>query len=313
MTLQKRNNWFKDYQMIPQLGIKGQRKLLDRIKYFDVNDFKDADVIDIGSNVGQMSHQAIEWGAKYVLAVEYDLQAHLKAIEYNKEINANIQFVLDDVDDYFFWTSINKFDVGLFLSVIDTQELVNRFGILSRLSQKIKNVLYFEGHNNIPYSKYIKNIIDYTTFTEIIYKGTIEDKRAFIRCSRNVLNLEECVKKIQESSYNKIAVIGKALAGKTQIKNLLIESGGKSGYEIIDDCFYKGKQLSPSAIKNFEKIVFFDYRAINYCNNFDVVFFVSPEETQISQVREGIGYIRSTCNIPDMTNIKEIYKVLNDN
>ena len=48
---QKRDNWFTEYHDIPELGITGTRKVNDRIAHYDVNDFKDAPVIDLGCNM----------------------------------------------------------------------------------------------------------------------------------------------------------------------------------------------------------------------------------------------------------------------
>ena len=57
-NLIKRDNWFNDYHEIPQLGIKGKRDLNSRIAHYNQNDFKNATVVDLGCNMGQMSFQA---------------------------------------------------------------------------------------------------------------------------------------------------------------------------------------------------------------------------------------------------------------
>lgn len=47
----KRDNWFNDYHNIPELGIKGTRNVESRISVYDVEDFKNATVIDLGCNM----------------------------------------------------------------------------------------------------------------------------------------------------------------------------------------------------------------------------------------------------------------------
>lgn len=306
----KRDNWFTNYQEIPSLGIKGMRKINDRLKYFDREDFKDAAVLDIGSNIGQMSFQAIDWGAKKVLAVEYDKAAHLEALTINEKLKKNINFVLDDVDNPFFWMSIGSFDTSLFLSIIDTKELESRYGILSKVCMKTKKVMYFEGHSigECHLSKYIRNILDYTDFTEIVYKGNIT-RRPFIKCTRNILTLDFCINKLREIKYNKIAVIGKALAGKSTIRKQLEKEGDVEGYIIIDDLYIGGARIKTEKLKEIEKFILFDYRALKYVDDIDVVFFVTRDEDLIGQKRSGIGFIRSPGG--SFKNLKEIYTVRN--
>jgi len=307
--MQKRDNWFKDYQDIPELGIKGQRKLADRLKYFDINDFKDKKVLDVGCYIGQMSLQATKWGAKYVTGVEYDKTAFETALANNKKLEANINFILDDIDNPFFWNSIKQFDTSLFLSVIDTQELENRFGILSRLSQKTDEVMYLEGHNKQPFNKYVKYILNYTTFSEIVYKGSIEDERVVIRCAKNYINADDCVDIIKKCQYNKIAVIGRHYVGKSFIRKKLQATGGKEGYKIIDDLMdEKGKWISQHHLPAIEKLVVFDYRALQYIKDIDVVFLVAPNDQDLMKKLPDQQYLRSPEG--SFENIKEMYTVL---
>jgi predicted RNA methylase len=66
----KGDDWFNQYQEIPELGISGKRGLSKRLVYYNQDDFKDASVIDFGCNMGQMTMQAAKWGASLAMGVE---------------------------------------------------------------------------------------------------------------------------------------------------------------------------------------------------------------------------------------------------
>jgi hypothetical protein len=310
-TMEKRDHWFNEYHDMPELGITGTRKINDRIAHYNQDDFKGATAIDLGCNMGQMSFQAEKWGAD-VIGVEFDSNAIANALEIKEKIGSNVNFVVDDLDSNFFWNSIPKIDVVMFLAVIDTIELNNRYGILSKACAKTNKVMYFEGHGKAPVSKYMKNIVDYTDFSQIIYKGNTPTKRPFFRCTRDTLTSQECVQQIIDSKYNKIAVVGKSLAGKTTIRNDLQKvNNGK--YDIIDDLKHwtdtgSATQIEIDDLKKYEKFVCFDYRALEYYDEFDAVFFLTANETLIGQRRPRKGPLRS----PTITNydtLKEVYTV----
>tara|TARA_B110000879_G_scaffold26781_1_gene36254 strand:- start:154 stop:1146 length:993 start_codon:yes stop_codon:yes gene_type:complete len=311
-TMEKRDHWFNEYHDMPELGITGTRKINDRIAHYNQDDFKGATAIDLGCNMGQMSFQAEKWGAD-VIGVEFDSNAIANALEIKEKIGSNVNFVVDDLDSNFFWNSIPKIDVVMFLAVIDTIELDNRYGILSKACAKTNKVMYFEGHGKAPVSKYMKNIVDYTDFSQIIYKGNTPTKRPFFRCTRDTLTSQECIQQIVDSKYNKIAVVGKSLAGKTTIRNDLQKvNNGK--YDIIDDLKHWTDTGSATQIeiddlkKKYEKFVCFDYRALEYYDEFDAVFFLTANETLIGQRRPRKGPLRS----PTITNydtLKEVYTV----
>tara|TARA_B110000467_G_C18301132_1_gene471451 strand:- start:686 stop:1675 length:990 start_codon:yes stop_codon:yes gene_type:complete len=310
-TMEKRDHWFNEYHDMPELGITGTRKINDRIAHYNQDDFKGATAIDLGCNMGQMSFQAEKWGAD-VIGVEFDSNAIANALEIKEKIGSNVNFVVDDLDSNFFWNSIPKIDVVMFLAVIDTIELDNRYGILSKACAKTNKVMYFEGHGKAPVSKYMKNIVDYTDFSQIIYKGNTPTKRPFFRCTRDTLTSQECIQQIVDSKYNKIAVVGKSLAGKTTIRNDLQKvNNGK--YDIIDDLKHwtdtgSTTQIEIDDLKKYEKFVCFDYRALEYYDEFDAVFFLTANETLIGQRRPRKGPLRS----PTITNydtLKEVYTV----
>jgi hypothetical protein len=312
----KRNDWFNQYHDMPELGITGTRKINDRIAHYTQADFKDATVIDLGCNMGQMSFQAEKWGASKVIGVQFDATAIKNAIEIKQKINSKVNFVVDDLDSNFFWNSIPSSDVVMFLAVIDTVELENRYGILSKACAKTNKVMYFEGHGKQLASRYLKNIVDYTNFSQVIFKGHTPVNRPFFRCTRDELSIDECVQQILNSEYNKIAVVGKSLSGKTTIREKFHKENNYK-YSVIDDLkeFTNPEQEIGSAIqlqvddlKKYEKFVCFDYRALEYYDEFDVVFFVTPNEDLIGQTRERKNPMRSP-SIKKYDTLKEIYTV----
>jgi len=313
--MEKRNNWFNNYHDIPQAGIKkGKRSLKDRLQYYNVDDFKYATVVDLGCNMGQMSFQSVDWGAKSVIGVEYDATAveNAKKIQTQIEGYDNLHFVVDDLDSNFFWNSIPTMDVVLFLSVIDTIELENRYGILSKACSKTGKVMYFEGHGKQPRSKYLKNIIDYTDFSKVEYLGLTPTNRPFFRCTRDTLSVEESIDHILSSPYKKIAVVGKSLAGKTSLKDKILnrETGDRN---IVDDLVLwkdvdTANKITIEDVKELDNVVWMDYKALEYADDFDAVYFITPNEMQIGQNRPKKLPMRSPT-IKNFENIKAVYTI----
>ena len=320
---QKRDNWFPNYHDIPALGITGTRKVGDRIAHYDTNDFKDATVIDLGCNMGQMSFQAEKWGARKVIGVEFDLAAVENAKDIKEKLNSNAIFVVDDLDSNFFWNSLPIIDVVMFLAVIDTHELENRYGILSKACAKTRKVMYFEGHGKQSSGRYLKNIVEYTDFSQIVYKGNTPVNRPFFRCTRDILNEEQFLEKIINSNHNKIAVVGKSLAGKSTFRLKYWQVLTDLGYSIIDDLRHiktveendEGvliptsiDKILPEQIKDFDKFILLDYRATEYYDQFDSVFFLTPDIDCIGQNRERKNPMRSP-SLKNFDTVKEIYTV----
>jgi len=322
-NLVKRDNWFDDYHEIPQLGIKGKRDLNSRIAYYDPNDFKDATVVDLGCNMGQMSFQASTWGAKNVMGIEYDANAVNNANQIKDQLDIeNVQFVVDDLDSNFLWTSIDNFDVVMFLAVIDTIELENRYGILSKACRKTNKVMYFEGHGKQTYNKYMQNLVEYTDFTEIKYMGNTPVSRPFFRCTREKMKIDDAIQAIVNSKYDKIAVVGKSFSGKTYIRKHLQQLEHK--FTLVDDLLLdpiKGQEntrIDVADLNNIDKFVLFDYRGLEYYPDVDVVFFVTPSMELIGQTRKEVKKNNKskpliTPSIKSFANVKEVYTVERNN
>lgn len=293
--MSKRDNWFVNYQNVGNL--KGQRDLDYRTNYFRKEDFAGNDVVDIGCNAGQMTFYSKQLGAKCVLGVDYDANAIKIANSLNND--PDVYFQVDDIDNYFFYTDLPEFDTSLLLSVIGTGELTNKPGILSKLSQKTKKVMYVEGHHCVmKYAELFNMILRNTTFTSIEYIGETFDNenyknmnrsRSFFRCSREEMYEDEFNTKIYETVKNTSEsiniVTGHGGSGKSYLKQALIDalqtkynikldrlSDGhieyfkNDEYNIIITDDVPPNKLIP-LINNYKHVVVFDYRAAHYMKN----------------------------------------------
>lgn len=284
MSLAKRDNWFRDYQEIPGMR-PGKRKLDNRRAGFAADDFAGKTVLDLGCNIGQMSLYAGECGAKSVLGVEYDRDAFAAAMKIrDSKGQVNIRYKLDDLDNPLFWSHIEPHDTVLLLSVIDTKELNNRFGVLSRACMKCRGILYFEGHGGQPPAKYFKYILDNTDFTQVEHVGRYK-RRDLFRCSRDVLDTEGFYEKLRRAckQYSRIAVVGNQMAGKST----LCRGVRNPDFTILDD--FADREV----IGSCGKLILFDYRATRYANNFDVLFNVVQSPSKFEVTRGSARHLRS--------------------
>ena len=78
---------------------------------------------------------AASLGATTVLGIDFDKTAITIAKQRNK--NDKIEYLCDDIDNYFLYTSLPNFDTILLLSVIETKEITNRFGIFGKTIKKM--------------------------------------------------------------------------------------------------------------------------------------------------------------------------------
>lgn len=302
--MNKRNNWFNAYQEIP--GVTGgMRRLQDRVELFLPSDFENSTVLDMGCNVGQMCFWAAQQGARSVTGVEFDAAAFSKAIAYRKEVGLSrevVTFKLDDLDLPTAWHNLPTHDVVMFLSMIDTKELKNRFGMLARACMKTKNVMYLEGHLKQPAVKYINYLLDYTDFTSIKCLGA-RGGRSLFRCTRHVLGADEFNRTIIEAAnkYRRIGVIGNQLSGKTTLLRQMPDL--PQGWQVLDDC--RDFKLLGDA----EKLLLFDYRGAVYCDDFDVIFNVLQPRECFEERRSGLEFLRSS-NVKHPSRLVEFHTVM---
>jgi len=299
MVLEKRNGWFQDYQEIPGVR-RGKRKLGGRVDGFDTDDFDGKSVLDLGCNIGQMSLYAAECGASSVWGVEYDNDAFVEArtIRNRKECQ-NVHYKLDDLDNPLFWHHIVPHDTVLLLSVIDTKELTNRLGVLSRACMKCLDVLYFEGHRNQPCSRYFQCILDNTDFTQVEHVGCYERRHLF-RCSRDVLDTDGFYETLDTACerYDRIGVVGNQLTGKST----LFRGVRQPEFTVLDDCD------DLNLIRSCGKLILFDYRAALYANDFDVLFNVLQPPEKFEVRRRVTPHLRSSEIEPSST-LRNLYTV----
>lgn len=337
--MQKKDKWFTNYQTIG--NVRGQRDINYRKEYFKKEDFINKDVIDVGCNIGQMCLFSKELGAKNVLGIEYDKEAIKIANELNKY--DDILFQVDDIDNYFLYTSLPEVDTILLLSVIGTCELTNKNGILSKLSQKAKKVMYIEGHHSVmKYKELFDMIIRNTTFTTIEYMGETYDNadyesknlsRALFRCSRNELDMNTFNHKInsiiQDNNESLNAITGHGGSGKSFIlENLIrfLENEKKIVFiKNIDNNrkIYKNEEYKiiltddiPSEtllniISGYKHKFIFDYRAVDYLKNNDIMNLFQVKSNIKTRIknRPQCQYDRSLHL--DAKFIKNIYHISN--
>tara|TARA_B100001175_G_C19482638_1_gene627985 strand:- start:594 stop:1628 length:1035 start_codon:yes stop_codon:yes gene_type:complete len=340
----KKNDWFVNYQTMN--GLKGQRDLEFRKKFFDGEDFRDKTILDIGCNMGQMCQYAISLGAKHVLGIDYDKNVIQKANVLNK--SDKIQFVSNDIDNYFMYTQLEKKDTILLLSVIGTLELENRYGILAKLASKTKNVLYLEGHISSKYEDLMDMILKYTDFTNIEFKGMQYDNQSFLykkqgrpffRCSRNVLSRIDACNKINNLLKNKhiISVVGNGGVGKSHFKYQLIQYLNenshfkfdpkfmtytdnnnivKNNYNIITDktnklCILDDVVKTNKDLEMYDYVIYFDYRALEYLNKTDSIFYIKYNINNRYKNRPGKYQLDHSPTIKKelLKNIKNIYHI----
>jgi SAM-dependent methyltransferase len=336
----KRDNWFLNYQDTND-GKKGQRVLEYRTPFFDISDFNNKTVLDIGCNLGQMCDYAVKCNAKSVVGIEYDKTVVDLAKKRNK--HDNIKYICDDIDNYFLYTNMDEtFDTILLLSVIETKELTNSMGMLSKLSNRCQT-MYLEGHVNSKYENLMSYLLKYTDFTNIEFKGFQYDnkelqnkdlKRHIFRCSKFCYSFDNVIEKIyslmSENINHKIAISGKGGVRKTTLRKNLLIFLNKNGFNfdlenidtennimfhdkinntiIIDDIV--GEKCIDFIENKKIKIIYFDYRSIEYMKNYTTtVFYIkSSSNSTITRPYE-YSLLRSPHD--DMYSVSNIYHVNN--
>ena len=266
------------------LDSRHEAEIKNRTHFFDVQDFHNASVLDIGCGIGSMSLLSLKWGAREVLGIEYDRTKFQIAEEYcvKSQADNKVTFICDDIHLFSFWNMLEPKDVTLFLPVIKTGHPKNTYGDLARLAANTKKVMYLEGSHGEDYRDYFNDLLTFTDFNCIEYKGENDYRedgasRPFFRCARESFTQYQAAKKIKEfmkkGTYNKIAVVGKAASGKTHIKKMLAKMiDFEHDYEFVDDkCGYE----YPNSLK---KIVFFVYTGLKIVQDIEAVFFINIDE-----------------------------------
>lgn len=281
MTMQKRDGWFLDYA--------ASRNLTERTRHFVQSDFAAASVLDIGCNEGQMTAQALAWGARSAYGIDFDKVAIEKA---RAKAIPGATFSVEDADCSACWRSVPRADVVLLLSVYLTRELEGpKEAILANAAAKAYRCLYFEGHANKTQGygpeQYVADIAAYTDFENIEYLGDTDAPgcRPLIRCWREPLGAHLAMDWISwaMSKYSKIVVVGKSAVGKSVIAKQLADQWASlnTQHAIYDD-------VPPPY--NYDKFVLFDWRGLEYVPDAQCVFIVTCDEAERQRRIDGQPY-----------------------
>jgi len=324
--MEKRNNWFVNYQSID--ASIGQRDVSFRKEFFYKNDFENKNVLDIGCNMGQMCKFAYNMGANNVLGLDYDASV-IKVADslLDDKEKEKITYLVDDIDNYLCFTNLKKVDTILLLSVVETLELKNRYGMLAKLSA-LTNVMYLEGHVNSVYSNLLEMLLNYTLFTTIEFKGYQYDNANFkardtsrhvFRCAHEKFMTEDATQKIltllETKERHVFSIIGNGGTGKTTFKHRLIDyinehstvfkfnsdqieynTDGtivmsKNGI-IYDEsnsiCIIDDVKLPnfDQIIKTYKFVICVDYRAMEYISGVNSLFYMNYDINERFNNRE---------------------------
>lgn len=345
-TMPKRNDWFMNYQSIG--SISGQRDLSRRQFFFVKDDFTNKSVLDIGCNIGQMCKYAYDLSSSYILGVDFDASAIRKANQLlSTEERSRIRYLVDDIDNHFFYTNLPFFDTIMLLSVIETLELENRYGILAKLSAKC-NVMYLEGHINSQYTTLIDMLLKYTFFTSIEFKGLQYDNDSFekqkqhrhvFRCSHQKYSRSDACNRIGQllmaDRPHIIAIIGNGGVGKTTFKHTLIEYLNENTQFVFDStdmeycqinnvvksknnfiidksqqlCIVDDLKISCEKLTIFKFIIYVDFRALEYIKNVNTIFYLNYDiDCRYHNREEKYKYDRSP-SIHSYECIENIYNI----
>lgn len=326
--MKKRDNWFVDYQSIE--GTNGFRQLDTRTNFFNNQDFVDATVIDIGCNLGQMCKYACDLGCKKVIGIDYDTSVISKGRNIFKD-NNRIALITADIENSLLYADGQTYDVVLFLSVIDTQELEQREILLCKLFSITDKVLYFEGHNSMKYYKYMNMILRYTCFPFVEYNGETTDSlssatsRPFITCRKLYYSSDTIIHKLLELLLNNnsimIGVGGVSGSGKSYIRNKLIELLSEKyvitskfiarpniHYYIINNICILDDQPKHVYEKSFkgkyDKLIYFDYKVDQYEPNLEYYVYICPTLDIASKVNHRPPTLYTLKNLKGLYTVK---------
>lgn len=275
----KRSNWFVNYA--------STRNLAERIRHFVPSDFAGASVLDLGCNEGQMAAQAMRWGARSVLGIDYDRTAVEKARAMGIP---GATFAVEDMDQPAFWRSIPQANVALLLAVYLTKELDCKEAILANAAAKATNVLYFEGHANetqgYRVQEYVRDIVRYTDLPNVEYIGDTDSPgfRPLFRCWRKPLTMLEAVNRLlaARKQYKRIVVVGKSAVGKSTLCEILNSRMPKPySHAVYDD-------VPPPY--GHDKFILFDWRGLEYVPDADCVFILTCDESERLRRIDGQPY-----------------------
>lgn len=168
------NNSKRPYQSIfyhNNLLIEGRRKdILDRFNYIDIRDIKDKIVIDIGCNLGANCILMNRYTEK-TIGIDINQQLLNQSIKLALYFNESIDYRLCD------FSKIEEKVDTCFLFSVD-KHINNDKKIAKFIDNKVKNIVYFETHENSIFPKKIRNCFSHYKLLRI-YQG-----RKLYRCEK---------------------------------------------------------------------------------------------------------------------------------
>jgi SAM-dependent methyltransferase len=276
---QKRDQWFVDYHSDPSRQVVGLRDKTDqRLKLFRPDDISGKRVLDAGCNMGAIVNHCTKLGASDVVGLDFDSAAVKRARGLYG--NDGVAFRCDDLDNPL--VMLEPFDTVMFLSVYGTKELEDRNSILSRLAG-LSKVMYFEGHHGDDPRQCAWVLLKYGGFQSIEFLGYTNDElredsigRPFFRCDRIARNAEFLADFIGQTSQDatsySAAVVGRSGVGKSYLASRFQTDPRFANVSVLDDV------NDDQVLQATSKLVLFDYRAGQYLNELDALFFLDIDE-----------------------------------
>lgn len=225
-----------------------------------------------------MAFQAVKWGAKSVVGIDYDRLAIRRARSLAS--NEPVAFSCEDIESPACWRSLGQADVVLFLAVYLTREIKTKEAVLSNAASKADKVMYVEGHEGNAHGytpdRYVADLVRYTDFENVEFLGRLRGAgaRPLFRCWRGALTPEDAVRRLRQivakGDCDRIVVVGKSAVGKTRMRHAF--AGDHLGeHRIYDD-------VKPPYVS--KKFILFDWRGLEYVPDAQAVFFLVCDEAQ---------------------------------
>ena len=133
--------------------------------------------------------------------------------------------------------------------------------VMARLAARTRRVMYVQGHADDTWASLFSQLRMFTDFPCIEYRGAVIDADGgeagpLFRCSREVLNQRAAAARlaaiVRNETYKRVAVVGKAGAGKSYIRKLVQHMiNFEHDYTFLDD------NADYEHVNRLERLLFF--------------------------------------------------------
>jgi acetyltransferase-like isoleucine patch superfamily enzyme/predicted RNA methylase len=156
----------------------GQRNIKKRIQEFGIhlNDIKNKNVLDIGSNIGGILCEITKMKPKSALGLEYDNEKVIisNRISRLNNLDSQLNFIQKDVEsDDFIQNFKKEYEVVFCLAVIE--HLKNKERFIDKLGEICTGILYFEGNSGTN-KEFIINELKRVGFNDVHFIGNSKDE-----------------------------------------------------------------------------------------------------------------------------------------